>query len=97
MQQSKIMKIANITKNILLLSFKDNNNVMRLHRWGNHTSPNSDYYQRMESCMAMKWNDYHNVSSINEKIVDKTPKKTKDKLMDVSDPNVVMMRMTMMF
>ena len=46
--------------------------------------------------MAMKYYDYHNLPSNNEKLVDKR-KTTQEELANVSNPDVVMMRMTMIF
>ena len=89
------MKNSNIFT-IISNSLKYNNGAIHLHRWGNHMSPKSDCYQRMENCMAMKYYDYHNFPSYNERIVRKE-KYIEDKLCDVSNPEVVMMRMTMIF
>ena len=89
------IKIANIITNISN-SLKYKKDVRNLHRWGNHITPQSDCYQRMENCMAMKYYDYHNFPSSNERILDKK-KSVEDELCNVSNPDVVMMRMTMMF
>ena len=77
-------------------SLRYKTDVRNLHRWGNHITPESDCYQRMENCMAMKYYDYHNTPSVNEKLVDKT-KTSQEELANVSNPDVVMMRMTMIF
>tara|TARA_A100001035_G_scaffold164462_1_gene130169 strand:- start:562 stop:831 length:270 start_codon:yes stop_codon:yes gene_type:complete len=89
------MKIINLF-NTISNSLKYKKDVRNLHRWGNHITPQSDCYQRMENCMAMKYYDYHNTPSFNERIVDKT-KTIQDELRNVSNPDVVMMRMTMIF
>ena len=46
--------------------------------------------------IIMKYYDYHNLPTLNEKLVDKT-KTTQEELANVSNPDVVMMRMTMLF
>ena len=88
------MRITQIVRNITK-TFKQEKELMNLHRWGNHISPESDCYQRMENCMAMKYYDYHNIPSVNEKLV--TKKTEKVNLGDVTDPDTVMMRLTMIF
>lgn len=90
------MRVSKITKQ-LLQSFNIKNGTMNLHRWGNHNIPDSDCFKRMDSCMAMKWNDYHNVPTENKKISEEAKKTMKNNIVDVSDPNIVMMRMTMLF
>ena len=89
------MRIVNLF-NALSNSLKYKTDVRNLHRWGKHITSKSDCYQRMDNCMAMKYYDYHNLPTLNEKLVDKT-KTTQEELANVSNPDVVMMRMTMLF
>ncbi len=89
------MRITNLL-NVISNAVKYKSDVRNLHRWGNHITPQSDCYQRMENCMAMKYYDYHNLPSNNEKLADKR-KTTQEELANVSNPDVVMMRMTMLF
>jgi len=72
------MRLANIFT-VISNSLKYTTDVRHLHRWGNHITPESDCYQRMENCMAMKYYDYHNIPSNNGALLDEVKSNQKEK------------------